>query len=192
MSNKDALRLPVVSESAEYLVMGHLMRRNILAYKAPHNYEGYDLICIHPSPRHAAGNSPSQLRIQVKSRYQTDSDKSVPLKAKSIDAFDFLIVVFLNIGEFKRGRDGSEGQAAPEFYTLPPEKVQEYFYDKSAAFTKVRLKTKSDELEKYKNELGFEQIAIKLGVSKPTRELIVETEEFEDGKDSPEITECVK
>jgi hypothetical protein len=40
------LRLPVVSAGAEYLVMGYLMRRNILAYKAPMNNEGYDLICI--------------------------------------------------------------------------------------------------------------------------------------------------
>ena len=31
----NALRLPVVSLGAEYLVMGNLMRRNILTYKAP-------------------------------------------------------------------------------------------------------------------------------------------------------------
>jgi hypothetical protein len=30
--------------------MGYLMRRNILAYKAPPNKEGYDLICIQPDP----------------------------------------------------------------------------------------------------------------------------------------------
>jgi hypothetical protein len=41
-------RFPVISLGAEYLVMGHLMRRNILVYKAPPNNEGYDLICIHP------------------------------------------------------------------------------------------------------------------------------------------------
>jgi hypothetical protein len=29
---KEFLRLPVVSASAEFLVMGYLMRRNILAY----------------------------------------------------------------------------------------------------------------------------------------------------------------
>ena len=45
------MRFPVVSLSAEYLVMGHLMRRNILTYKAPPNNEGYDLICIHPDPK---------------------------------------------------------------------------------------------------------------------------------------------
>jgi hypothetical protein len=48
---KDILRLPVVSAGAEYLVIGYLMRRNILTYKAPMNNEGHDLICIHPDPR---------------------------------------------------------------------------------------------------------------------------------------------
>ena len=48
LMKQDFLRLPVVSAGAEFLVMGHLMRRNILAYKAPPNNEGYDLICIHP------------------------------------------------------------------------------------------------------------------------------------------------
>jgi hypothetical protein len=47
MAKRDFLRLPVVSASAESLVMSYLMRRNVLAYKAPPNNEGYDLICIH-------------------------------------------------------------------------------------------------------------------------------------------------
>ena len=33
MAEREWLRLPVVSAGAEYLVMGHLMRRNILTYK---------------------------------------------------------------------------------------------------------------------------------------------------------------
>jgi hypothetical protein len=56
MTEKSWLRLPVVAASSEYLVMGHLMRRNILTYKAPQNNEGYDLICIHPDPRHIPNN----------------------------------------------------------------------------------------------------------------------------------------
>jgi len=52
MSKWSVLHLPVVSASAEYLVMGNLMPRNILAYKAPPRNEGYDLICIHPDPRY--------------------------------------------------------------------------------------------------------------------------------------------
>jgi len=45
-TEREWLRLPVVSAGAEYLVMGLLMRRNILTYKAPPNNEGYDLIYI--------------------------------------------------------------------------------------------------------------------------------------------------
>ena len=51
------------------------VRRNILAYKAPPNNEGYDLICIHPDPRRAT----KQVRVQVKSRYATDSNRGVPV-----------------------------------------------------------------------------------------------------------------
>lgn len=51
MVKQEFLRLPVVSAGAEFLVMGYLMRRNILTYKAPSNNDGYDLICIHPNPR---------------------------------------------------------------------------------------------------------------------------------------------
>jgi len=108
MTEKTWLRLPVVSASSEYLVMGYLMRRNILAYKAPMNNEGYDLICIHPNPRHIPmGSEFAQIRVQVKSRYATDCDRGFPLKEVSLDAFDFLIVVFLNIGKFSGKNDGS-------------------------------------------------------------------------------------
>ena len=89
-------RFPTVSLSAEYLVMGYLLRRNILTYKAPPNNEGYDLICIHPNPRHSG----TQVRVQVKSRLATDSDRGFPVKERSIDAFDFLVVAFLNVGYF--------------------------------------------------------------------------------------------
>ena len=78
MGNKDARRLPVVSLSAEYLAIGQLMRRNMLAYKAPPNNEGYDLICIHPGP----GRSPNKSAF-TKSRYQTDCDRAFPIKAKT-------------------------------------------------------------------------------------------------------------
>jgi len=49
MPKQEFLRLPVVSASAEFLVMGYLMRRNILAYKAPQNNEGYDLHSPRPT-----------------------------------------------------------------------------------------------------------------------------------------------
>ena len=101
MPKKDWLRLPVVSAGAEHLVMGYLMRRNILTYKAPPNNEGYDLICMHPNPRYTPRRGEvAQVRVQVKSRYATDCDRGFPVKEASFDAFDFLIVAFLNIGKF--------------------------------------------------------------------------------------------
>jgi len=89
MAERDWLRLPVVSAGAEFLVMGYLMRRNILAYKAPPNNEGYDLICIHPDPRHRpASGELSQVRVQVKSRYASDCDRGFPVREVSLDDFD--------------------------------------------------------------------------------------------------------
>ena len=108
MAERKWLRLPVVSAGAEYLVMGLLMRRNILTYKAPEGNEGYDLICIHPEPRYKPKrNQLAQVRVQVKSRYATDCDRGFPVKEKSLDAFDFLIVAFLNI---RVGRVQKRGQ----------------------------------------------------------------------------------
>lgn len=168
------LRLPVVAAGAEYLVMGYLMRRNILAYKAPQNNEGYDLICIHPDPRHKPqANERAQVLVQVKSRYATDCDRGFPVKEASFDAFDFLIVVFLNIGNFYRGRDGSTGDAKPEFYTLPNEFVRKH-HQKTSTWQKVRLRGLEQELEPYADATGFEQIAKLLGVSKPTKTLRAE------------------
>ena len=71
----ERLRLPVVSLGAEHLVIGYLMRRNILAYKAPPNNEGYDVICIHPDPR----RTKKPVRVQVKSRYATDHNGAFDL-----------------------------------------------------------------------------------------------------------------
>ena len=60
------LRLPVVSAGAEHLVMGYLMRQNILTCKAPSNNEGYDLIWIHSDPRHRRKRGEvSQVRVAV-------------------------------------------------------------------------------------------------------------------------------
>ena len=168
-SGRDWLRLPVVSAGAEYLVMGYLMRRNILTYKAPPNNEGYDLICIHPNPRHRPTNGErAQLRIQVKSRYATDSNMGFPVKEHSLDAFDFLIVAFLNIGKFYGKHVGLDGAREPVFYTLPNEFVRVH-HNKSTSWQKVMLKHLQPEIEIFKNENGFEQIAKALGISKPAK-----------------------
>jgi hypothetical protein len=169
ITERDWLRLPVVSAGAEFLVMGYLMRRNILAYKAPQNNEGYDLICIHPDPHHIPKNGEvAQVRVQVKSRYATDCDRGFPVKEKSFGAFDFLIVVFLNIGKFYGGNDGAEGAQEIEFFTLPNEFIRQH-HDTTSSWQKVRLKKLSSEIEIFAGEKGFDQIAKALGIPKPLK-----------------------
>jgi hypothetical protein len=160
----DFFRLPVVSHGAEFLVQGYLMRRNILTYKAPPNNEGYDLICIHPDPRKVT----KQVRIQVKSRYASDCGRGFPVKEQTFGAFDFLIIVFLNIGNYmgKRRQGCLEGRREPEFYTLPVSFVAEH-HDKSSSWEKVNLR--NIPIEDYKNDLGFELIAHALEINYPTR-----------------------
>jgi hypothetical protein len=168
-AGRDWLRLPVVTAGSECLVMGHLMRRNILTYKAPPGNEGYDLICIHPDPRHQPGpEEKAQIRVQVKSRYATDCDRGFPVKEKSLDAFDYLIVAFLNIGNFYGRNDGSTGWREPEYFTLSQAFIREH-HEPSSTWEKVRLKKLEDEIQAFKNEEGFEQIAKALGISRPQK-----------------------
>lgn len=169
MAERDWLRLPVVAAGAEYLVMGYLMRRNILTYKAPPSNEGYDLICIHPDPRHRLSNGEvSQVRVQVKSRYATDCDRGFPIKEASFRAFDFLIVVFFNIGKFYGKYDGSQGAQEPELYTLPNAFIREH-HETTSSWHKVRLKNLETKIAGYKGEAGFEQIAEALGIPRPLK-----------------------
>ena len=169
MKKREFFRLPVVSLGAEFLVMGNLLSRNILTYKAPEGNEGYDLISIHPEPRYKPKRGEkSQIRVQVKSRYATDCNKGFPVKKKSLDAFDYLIVCFLNIGKFYGKNDGSTGMAEPVFYTLSQAFIRKH-HDNSSNWEKFLLTKLIEEIQPFKNELGFELIAKSLGVSKPIK-----------------------
>jgi hypothetical protein len=164
------LRLPVVSAGAEYLAMGYLMRRNILTYKAPPNNEGYDLICI-PPPNTKPSRTASKkvIRVQVKSRYATDCDRGFPVKETSFKGFDYLMIVFLNIGWFYGGYDGSEGKEPLEIYTLPQIFIKKH-HIKSSTWQKVHLMGIEDRIKRYKDDDGIEQIAKELGISGPRKE----------------------
>ena len=154
--------------------MGYLMRRNILAYKAPPNNEGYDLICIHPDPRHRRRKGElAQVQVQVKSRYATDCNRVVLVKEESFDAFDFLVVVFLNIGNYFRGCDGTTGRQDPEFYTFPNSFIRKH-HEKNSTWPKVRLRPLGKQIEAFKNDAGFDLMAAKLGVERPIRRRIAE------------------
>lgn len=160
---KNSLRFPNMFLSAEHLTIGYLLRRNIMAYKAPPNNEGYDLICINPDPK----TKSKIVKVQVKSRYQTDSNREFNIKKKSLEAFDFMIAVFLNIGYFYRKKPTETGLKEPEIYTLPAKLVNELHVDIGGW---EKIKTKNINLDKYKNEKGFELIAKKLNIKYPSRE----------------------
>jgi hypothetical protein len=158
-------RFPVISLGAEFIVMGHLMRRNILTYKAPPNNEGYDLICIHPDPRVSA----KQVRVQVKSRLATDCDRGFPVKRRTFDAFDFVIVAFLNVGYFfkKASAQGCRvGAQSPDFLTLPVEVVRKNHRHEDSW---EKFYTRGLDREKYGDEQGFEQIARALRIPYPEK-----------------------
>jgi hypothetical protein len=105
----------------------------------------------------------------VKSRYASDCDRGFPVKEKSLDAFDYLIVAFLNIGSFYGKNDGSSGAQEPEFYTLSQEFIRKH-HDSSSTWEKVRLKKLEDQIQIFKNEKGFEQIASELGIPRPRKQ----------------------
>lgn len=172
MPSQSFLRFPVIFRGAEYLVMGYLMHRNILAYPAPPNNEGYDLICIHPNPRHRPkGKEVALVRVQVKSRYATDCDRGFPVKEASLDAFVFLVVSFLNIGNFVRGGTDLTGLREPEFYTLSNKFIGKH-HETSGGWQKVRLCNLQNRIERFKNEAGFELIAKKHGIDPPSRPIV--------------------
>lgn len=157
MAQRWQQKLRLVSQGSEYLVMGYLMCRNIQVRKAQPNNKGYDLVCVHPDrPR------TKPLRIQVKSRSQASNDGSVPLDKRTINGFDYLVAVFLNITKEQAIR-------RPEFCTVSQQWVRDHHEQYPSGRGKVFLKKKGmkDEMEAFKDARGFEQIARELGVPRP-------------------------
>jgi hypothetical protein len=100
------------AEGAEFLVLGMLLIEGIQCFKAYHNFAGYDLVALDPGRGTSA-------RIQVKSRWATDYDRSLPIKNF---ACDFVVLAALNRGyRFRKMPAGlsSEGRSAPRLYCFP-------------------------------------------------------------------------
>lgn len=132
------------SEGAEFLVLGLLLVEGIPTYKAYINFPGYDLTCVNPNTKKVA-------KIQVKSRWATDYDKSFPLK--NLDC-DFVVHVALNRG-FRFGKKNNTKDVQvkdPEFYVFPIETVEKV--RQSDKWLKVPI-NKIDNLEEYKNNWGL-------------------------------------
>jgi hypothetical protein len=99
------------AEGAEFLVCAHLLIDGIPAYKTYTQMPGYDLVAVNPELGTSA-------RIQVKSRWASDSDHGFPLK--NLDA-DFVVFVLLNRGN--RYRSKEIVKQAPEMFVFPMEVV---------------------------------------------------------------------
>ena len=110
----------------------------------------------------------AQARIQVKSRYATDCNRGFPIKAAALDAFDFLVVAFLNIGRFYGKHDGLTGERDAEFFPLTPQFVKDHHHTTSS-WEKVLLAGLDTELKPFAGGTGFELIASALGVPRPRR-----------------------
>jgi len=99
------------SEGAEFLVLGNLLIEGISCFKAYVNFPGYDLVAINPENSRTA-------RIQVKSRWATNYDRSFPIKTFDCE---FVVHVALNRGfRFGKSPKGDEsGINDPTFYVFP-------------------------------------------------------------------------
>lgn len=142
MSNQKRQDTKLESEGAEFLVLGHLLIIGINAYKAYVNYPGYDLIATNIDNERVC-------KIQVKSRWATDYDKSFPIK--SLDS-DFVVHVALNRGysfsKKKKIDQGDSGIKSPQYYIFPTELVGKYRRD--GKWNKIKI-TDIPDYQRYEN-----------------------------------------
>ncbi len=154
---------PVVTLGAKYLVIGHLLRRNILASKAPGRKVAYDLVCSHPVLRKKG----RLVHVQVKCRLASDCDRGFPIEINTLESFDYLVLVFLNVGAFYRRAPGSAargGARDAEFHTFPASFIRKNLKIQGAI---ARVETHDLDIERFRNEAGFEQIAEDLEIPYP-------------------------
>lgn len=129
------------SEGAEFLVLGNLLVAGISCFKAYTNFQGYDVVAVNPETRRTA-------RIQVKSRWATNYDRSFSIKNYNCD---FVVHVALNRGyRFgKRPRQEDSGIKDPEFYVFPVDLVRELRNPRSK-WGKTNIR-KIPDLERYRS-----------------------------------------
>jgi len=132
------------AEGSEFLVLGRLLLEKIPAYKTYTNFPGYDLIATN------AENNTS-VRIQVKSRYQTNLDGFI---IKNYDC-EFVVFVALNRGYSKPRKNGDTGVRESEFYILPISYIMQV-RDPNNEWGKI-VKNRLVDLDKYKDQWGLIQ-----------------------------------
>ncbi len=118
------------SEGAEFLVVGMLLVEGIQCFKAYTNFQGYDLVAINPLTK-------KTVRIQVKSRWATDYDRSFPIK--NFDC-EFVVLAALNRGYcFSKYKEGGElGRKSPQFYCFPVDEMRKA-QNKKSKWGKVQI-----------------------------------------------------
>jgi len=62
-----------------------------------------------------------------------------------------------------------------EIYTLPNEIIRKH-HIATSSWQKVRLRNLENEIERYKGDAGLEQIAMSLGIQKPTKKKLISSE----------------
>ena len=156
-STKKRLDKKLEAEAAEFLVLGHLLREKISAFKAYVNYPGYDLIATNAEQN-------TSRKIQVKSRYRTDWDGFI---IGNLDC-DFVVFVALNRGFVRPKRNGDSGIKSPDFYVLPIAYVKSV-RDPKNSWGKIN-RNRLTEIEQFKD--NWSAISDSLGVKNQPQSLI--------------------